>query len=156
MSCCPCSMRPVPFRGCSAACRLASTRSSSTTARPAVRLAPRDGDARVARGLAHRRGTSGVSPPHRRALEGDGNGARHRPNGSRHAGGPALVHVMVMAKAPVAGRVKTRLTPEYTLEEAATLAEAALADPPAAALACSADRVIVALDGEPGPWPPPG
>ena len=36
--------------------------------------------------------------------------------------------LMVIAKEPVPGRVKTRLTPAYTPAEAAELAEAALAD----------------------------
>jgi len=63
---------------------------------------------------------------------------------------------MVMAKAPVPGRVKTRLVPPYTYEQAAALAEAALADTLQAALASAADEVVVALDGEPGDWLPPG
>lgn len=62
----------------------------------------------------------------------------------------------MLAKAPVAGRVKTRLCPPCTPAEAAALASAALHDTLAAALASSADRVVVALDGEPGPWLPPG
>jgi rSAM/selenodomain-associated transferase 1 len=66
------------------------------------------------------------------------------------------VHVTVLAKAPVAGRVKTRLVPPYTHDEAAALAEAALADTLGAAMACGADEVVVALDGRPGPWLPPG
>ena len=66
------------------------------------------------------------------------------------------MHVIVVAKSPVPGRVKTRLVPPYTHVEAAALAEAALADTLAAALACGADEVVVALDGEPGPWLPPG
>ena len=65
-------------------------------------------------------------------------------------------HVLVMAKAPVAGRVKTRLSPPCSLEEAAALAEAALADTLAAVADSGADRRIVALDGVPGPWLPPG
>lgn len=63
---------------------------------------------------------------------------------------------MVVAKAPVPGRVKTRLVPRYSPAEAAALAEAALADTLDAAKACSADDVVVALDGAPGPWLPPG
>ena len=63
---------------------------------------------------------------------------------------------MVLAKAPVPGRVKTRLVPPYTHVEAAALAEAALADTLDAALASGADEVVVALDGEPGAWLPPG
>jgi rSAM/selenodomain-associated transferase 1 len=66
------------------------------------------------------------------------------------------VHVTVLAKAPVAGRVKTRLVPPYTHAEAASLAEAALADTLAASLASGADEVVVALDGRPGPWLPAG
>ncbi len=66
------------------------------------------------------------------------------------------MHVTVMAKAPIPGRVKTRLFPTYTYAEAAALAEAALADTLAAAVACGADEVIVALDGPPGEWLPPG
>jgi len=63
---------------------------------------------------------------------------------------------MVMAKAPVPGRVKTRLCPPCTPEEAAALAEAALADTLEAVAGCHAERRIVALDGPPGPWLPPG
>lgn len=66
------------------------------------------------------------------------------------------MHVIVMAKAPVPGRVKTRLVPPYTYEQAAMLAEAALADTLDAAVASGADTVVVALDGEPGHWLPPG
>jgi rSAM/selenodomain-associated transferase 1 len=66
------------------------------------------------------------------------------------------VHVIVMAKAPVAGRVKTRLVPPYTHDEAAALAQAALADTLDAAMGCGADEVIVALEGEAGPWLPAG
>lgn len=66
------------------------------------------------------------------------------------------MHVMVMAKAPVAGAVKTRLVPPYTYGEAAALAEGALADTLAAAVRSNADEVIVALEGEPGAWLPVG
>jgi glycosyltransferase A (GT-A) superfamily protein (DUF2064 family) len=61
-----------------------------------------------------------------------------------------------MAKAPVAGRVKTRLCPPCTPLEAAALAEAALSDTLQAVAGCGANRRIVALDGAPGPWLPPG
>jgi rSAM/selenodomain-associated transferase 1 len=64
--------------------------------------------------------------------------------------------IIVMAKAPVAGRVKTRLCPPCTPAEAALVAQAALVDTLVAALASSADRVVLALDGEPGPWLPRG
>lgn len=66
------------------------------------------------------------------------------------------VHVLVMAKAPVPGTVKTRLCPPCTPEEAAAIAEAALADTLHAVAACGADYKVVALDGQPGPWLPPG
>ena len=64
--------------------------------------------------------------------------------------------LLVVAKEPVPGRVKTRLTPPCRPVEAAALAEAALVDTLAAAVASGADRVVVALDGSPGPWCPPG
>lgn len=61
-------------------------------------------------------------------------------------------HVLVMAKAPVAGHVKTRLHASYAPTEAALLAEAALRDTLDAVRACRAGRRVVALDGERGPW----
>ncbi|MDE0802983.1 MAG: DUF2064 domain-containing protein [Acidimicrobiales bacterium] len=64
--------------------------------------------------------------------------------------------VLVMAKEPVPGRVKTRLCPPCTAQQAADIAAAALADTFDAALASGADEVIAALDGDPGPWLPAG
>lgn len=64
--------------------------------------------------------------------------------------------LLVLAKAPVPGRSKTRLTPPLTDVEAAAVAEAALADTLEAVAACGADRRVLALDGEPGPWLPEG
>ena len=61
-----------------------------------------------------------------------------------------------MAKAPVAGRVKTRLCPPCSPEEAAQVAEAALADTLDAVTGCGVARRILALDGEPGDWLPAG
>jgi rSAM/selenodomain-associated transferase 1 len=61
-------------------------------------------------------------------------------------------HVLVVAKAPRPGRVKTRLHPAFAPEEAARLAEAALRDTLVAVRASGADRRIVALDGPTGPW----
>lgn len=66
---------------------------------------------------------------------------------------PALV---VIAKAPVEGRVKTRLCPPCTPAQAAALAGAALADTLAAASAVPVERHVLALDGEAGDWLPPG
>ncbi|MEW2464038.1 DUF2064 domain-containing protein [Streptomyces sp. NPDC046994] len=67
-----------------------------------------------------------------------------------------LATLLVIAKAPVPGRVKTRLTPPYTPEEAAALAEAALADTLHTVLTIPARRRVLVLDGAPGPWLPPG
>jgi glycosyltransferase A (GT-A) superfamily protein (DUF2064 family) len=66
------------------------------------------------------------------------------------------VDLIVLAKEPVPGRVKTRLCPPCSPREAADIAAAALADTLAAALASGADRVVLALDGRPGAWCPPG
>ncbi len=64
--------------------------------------------------------------------------------------------ILVIAKAPVPGRVKTRLTPPCTPEQAAALARAALEDTLEAAAGCSAGRRVVVLDGQPGDWLPGG
>lgn len=66
------------------------------------------------------------------------------------------VALAVIAKAPVPGRVKTRLCPPCTPEQAAALAEAALRDTFAAVAATPATRRICVLDGRPGPWLPAG
>jgi uncharacterized protein len=65
------------------------------------------------------------------------------------------VDLIVLAKEPVPGRVKTRLCPPCTPHQAATVAAASLADTLAAACASGADRVVLALDGRPGAWCPP-
>lgn len=64
--------------------------------------------------------------------------------------------VIVIAKQPVAGRVKTRLCPPCTPTEAASLAAAALADTVETVAAVSASSRVLALDGAPGPWIPDG
>ncbi|MGW6054485.1 TIGR04282 family arsenosugar biosynthesis glycosyltransferase [Streptomyces sp. NPDC055189] len=64
--------------------------------------------------------------------------------------------LLVIAKQPLPGRVKTRLTPPYTPEEAAGLAAASLADTLDAVLAAPARRRVLVLDGQAGPWLPPG
>ena len=61
--------------------------------------------------------------------------------------------VMVIAKEPVPGRVKTRLTPPYTPAEAAELAEAALA---ATAAGVSASAAAASTSASPAPWPTRG
>ncbi|TXS41911.1 TIGR04282 family arsenosugar biosynthesis glycosyltransferase [Streptomyces sp. OR43] len=73
--------------------------------------------------------------------------------------GPApagVTTLLVIAKEPLPGRVKTRLTPPYSPTEAARLAEAALADTLRTVRALPAARRVVVLDGRPGPWLPPG
>ncbi|MGC0419102.1 TIGR04282 family arsenosugar biosynthesis glycosyltransferase [Embleya sp. AB8] len=64
--------------------------------------------------------------------------------------------LLVIAKAPVPGRAKTRLTPPLTPNQAAAVAEAALTDTLAAVLATPARRRVLVLAGEPGPWLPAG
>jgi rSAM/selenodomain-associated transferase 1 len=77
--------------------------------------------------------------------------------------------LVVIAKAPVPGRVKTRLTPPYTPHEAARLAEAALTDTLEAAARAPFARRVLALAGASaalrgprpagtprGGWLPPG
>jgi uncharacterized protein len=65
--------------------------------------------------------------------------------------------LLVIAKKPLPGHVKTRLTPPFTPAQAAELAAAALHDTLAAALAARhAGRRVLVLDGQPGSWVPDG
>ncbi len=64
--------------------------------------------------------------------------------------------LLILAKAPVAGRVKTRLCPPCSPEQAATLAQAALVDTLAAVVATPGVRPVLVLDGVPGDWVPNG
>jgi len=64
--------------------------------------------------------------------------------------------LVVLAKEPVPGRVKTRLQPPFSPTEAAALAEAALADTLAAVRRTPAGRRVLALAGRPGRWLPAG
>ena len=64
----------------------------------------------------------------------------------------APVSVLVLAKSPVAGRVKTRLCPPCTPDQAAALARAALADTLEAVGATRGVARILMLDGPVGPW----
>lgn len=70
--------------------------------------------------------------------------------------GSESVTLLVIAKEPLPGRVKTRLTPPFTPEEAAALAEAALVDTLRAVAATPARRRVLVLDGAPGAWLPDG
>ncbi|MER5475855.1 DUF2064 domain-containing protein [Streptomyces sp. NPDC002734] len=67
-----------------------------------------------------------------------------------------MTTLLVIAKSPRPGRVKTRLTPPFTPREAAALAEAALVDTLLTVAATPAARRVLVLDGAPGPWLPPG
>ncbi|BBH67817.1 hypothetical protein ACTI_45020 [Actinoplanes sp. OR16] len=64
-----------------------------------------------------------------------------------------MIQLLVIAKAPVPGRVKTRLCPPCTPRTAAVIAAAALADTLAAAGAVPAVRRVLVLDGD-HPAPP--
>ena len=64
--------------------------------------------------------------------------------------------VVVMAKAPVPGEVKTRLCPPLTHGQAAALATAALLDTMEAVSASHAVHRVLALEGPPGSWLLPG
>ncbi|MER5749249.1 DUF2064 domain-containing protein [Streptomyces sp. NPDC002088] len=67
-----------------------------------------------------------------------------------------MTTLLVIAKEPLPGRVKTRLTPPFTPREAAQLAEAALVDTLRTVAATPAQRRVLVLEGRPGPWLPPG
>jgi rSAM/selenodomain-associated transferase 1 len=63
---------------------------------------------------------------------------------------------LVIAKEPVAGRVKTRLSPPFTPGQGARLAAAALEDTLHAVAAASVKHQVLALDGLAGSWLPDG
>jgi uncharacterized protein len=67
-----------------------------------------------------------------------------------------MTAILVLAKEPVPGRSKTRLCPPLAPEEAAEIAEAALATTLDAVLRAAAGRRVLVLDGRPGPWLPAG
>jgi len=62
--------------------------------------------------------------------------------------------VIVLAKSPVPGRVKTRLTPTFTREEAAALAAAAIRDTLDAVAEAGPRHTVIAWDGPRTPWLP--
>ncbi|MBS2964735.1 DUF2064 domain-containing protein [Actinocrinis puniceicyclus] len=62
--------------------------------------------------------------------------------------------LIVIAKEPVAGRVKTRLCPPFTAAQAAALARAALLDTLDAVRGARADHRLLVLDGVAGDWLP--
>ena len=60
--------------------------------------------------------------------------------------------VVVLAKSPVAGRVKTRLQPTFSGAEAAALAAAAIRDTLDAVAKLAARRIVLAWDGPHATW----
>jgi hypothetical protein len=64
--------------------------------------------------------------------------------------------IIVLAKSPVPGRVKTRLCPPCSHREAADVAAAALADTLEVVAHTPARARVLALEGELGPWLPDG
>jgi rSAM/selenodomain-associated transferase 1 len=72
----------------------------------------------------------------------------HTSRASPSPAGTISAQLIVLAKAPVPGRVKTRLTPPFTPQEAAMLAEAALADTLEAGASASFARHTLALDDQ--------
>ncbi len=69
---------------------------------------------------------------------------------------PPLGTAIVLAKQPLPGRAKTRLSPPLRPDQAARLAAAALADTLAVAAAVEARQHLLAFTGEPGGWLPAG
>jgi rSAM/selenodomain-associated transferase 1 len=63
--------------------------------------------------------------------------------------------LLVLAKEPVPGNVKTRLSPPCTQDEATAIARAALLDTLDTALTLGL-RTVLVLNGDPGSWVPPG
>src|SRR6185437_10780496 len=72
------------------------------------------------------------------------------------AGRLLAAQIVVIAKEPYPGRVKTRLTPPFTPVQAAELAAASLSDTLAAVAKTTVARRVIALEGTPGRWLPPG
>lgn len=64
--------------------------------------------------------------------------------------------LLIIAKSPAPGRVKTRLTPPLSPTQAAELAEAALSDTLETVSKCPLRRRILVLEGEVGNWLPAG
>jgi rSAM/selenodomain-associated transferase 1 len=64
--------------------------------------------------------------------------------------------LLVIAKEPLPGRVKTRLCPPCSREQAAALAEAALLDTLEVVSRAPVERRVLAFDGDGERWRPPG
>lgn len=70
--------------------------------------------------------------------------------------GASAVSVVVIAKAPAEGQVKTRLCPPCTPGQASELARVALEDTLTTVARCVAGRRVLALEGSAGDWLPAG
>ncbi len=66
------------------------------------------------------------------------------------------MQLVVIAKEPRPETMDGRLSPPWTLAQAAAVRQAALADTLEAVAATASSRRVLALDGAPGPWLPPG
>lgn len=82
-------------------------------------------------------------------------GGRGR-QGTGPADGASRAQIVVIAKEPVPGKVKTRLVPPFSRQEAAALARAALEDTLGAVARVPVTRRVLVLDGSAGPWLPDG
>ncbi len=72
------------------------------------------------------------------------------------AGNVGTATILVLAKAPRPGAVKTRLQTRFSPTQAAALARAALLDTLDAVQRQDVGRRVLVLEGEPGPWSPLG
>lgn len=66
------------------------------------------------------------------------------------------VSLLVIAKAPVPGQVKTRLCPPLDADQAAAIAAACLLDTLDVTASVAADRHVLVFEGDPGGWCRPG
>jgi rSAM/selenodomain-associated transferase 1 len=71
-------------------------------------------------------------------------------------GEPVPVALIVIAKAPVAGKAKTRLCPPCSAEQAAALAASALQDTLQVVARTPVARRVLVFDGDGQRWCPPG
>jgi len=78
------------------------------------------------------------------------------PNPVNHVNPVEEPVLIVIAKSPVPGVSKTRLSPPCSPDQAAAIAEACLADTLRAVAAVPSARAVLALEGSPGPWLLPG
>ena len=111
---------------------------------------------RALQGHRDRAGHVHRHPRHARSIPG----SRSNRSGGSPMNGRIHTRIVVLAKAPVAGRSKTRLTPPYQPDQAAAIARACLQDTLETICSLTARDprfdTLVCLDGEPGSWLPAG